>query len=105
MAAENRKNRTGVVVSNKMAKTVVVEIEITYRHPFYQKVMRASKRLKAHDEINACAIGDLVEIQETRPLSRDKCWRVVKILGKGKISRHDLPKKREVKEEASDTAA
>jgi len=101
-----RKIRTGVVVSDKMDKTVVVEVKRSYQHPVYKKVMRASKKFKAHDEKNECATGDLVMIQETRPLSRGKCWRVLKILGKGKVSRHELPKKREAKEElSSDTAA
>ena len=105
MERGNRKARTGVVVSDKMDKTVVVEIERTFRHPFYQKVMRTSKRLKAHDEKNECKTGDLVEIRETRPLSRGKCWIVIKVLGKGKLNRQDLPKKREAKEEVSDTTA
>jgi len=101
-----RKSRTGVVVSNKMDKTAVVVVERTFRHPFYQKVVRASKKLKAHDEKNECVIGDLVEIAETRPLSRDKCWRVVKVLGKGKVSTRELPKKKVVEEtEAKEEAA
>jgi len=97
-----RKIRTGVVVSSKMDKTAVVEVERTFRHPFYGKVVRATRKFKAHDEKNECAAGDLVEIMETRPLSRDKRWRVVRIVGKGKISAHELPKK---KEEKVDTAA
>ncbi|MFH1347896.1 MAG: 30S ribosomal protein S17 [Candidatus Margulisiibacteriota bacterium] len=89
-----------------MDKTIVVEIEQVFRHPFYQKIMRASKKFKAHDEKNECAVGDLVEIMETRPISRDKRWRLVKIVGKGKVSTHELPKKREkVEEEKVDTAA
>jgi len=95
-----RKNRTGVVVSNKMIKTAVVEVERVFPHPFYQKIVRRSKRLKAHDEKNACNVGDLVEIMETRPLSRDKRWRIVKILGKGKLSAHERPKISKKKEEA-----
>lgn len=93
-----RKVRTGVVVSTKMDKTAVVEIEQVYQHPFYHKVMRTTKKFKAHDADNQCADGDLVEIMETKPISRDKRWRIVKILGKGKISAHELPKKREKKE-------
>ena len=97
-----RKVRTGVVVSSKMDKTAVVEVERTFRHSFYGKVVRATKKFKAHDEKNECVAGDLVEIMETRPFSRDKRWRVVRIMGKGKISAHELPKK---KEEKVDTAA
>ncbi len=97
-----RKVRTGVVVRSKMDKTVVVESERTFRHPFYGKVVRATSKFKAHDEKNECAAGDLVEIMETRPLSRDKRWRVVRIIGKGRISAHELPKK---KEDKVDTAA
>ena len=102
MQRAKRKVRTGVVVSSKMEKTAVVEVERVFRHPFYKKVVRASKRLKAHDEKNECVVGDLVEIMETRPISRDKRWRVVKILGKGKVS----ARKRSSKgEEKVDTAA
>ncbi len=100
----NRKLRTGVVVSDKMNKTVVVQIERKQRHPLYQKVVRLTNKLKAHDEKNECVIGDLVEIMETRPLSRDKRWRVVKILGKGKIKMHELPKKK-IKEEVVEELA
>jgi small subunit ribosomal protein S17 len=71
----NRRRMTGVVTSNKMTKTVVVEITRKYRHPLYQKVVYSSTRVKAHDEIG-CQIGDQVEIVETRPLSRDKRWAV-----------------------------
>ncbi|MBU0671576.1 MAG: 30S ribosomal protein S17 [Candidatus Margulisbacteria bacterium] len=98
-----RKSRAGVVVSNKMNKTVVVEIERVFQHPFYHKVVRASNKFKAHDEQNACNVGDLVEIMETRPISADKRWRVVKILGKGKLSGHERPKKREKNEEEQET--
>jgi len=98
----NRKTRSGVVISNKMDKTVVVEIKRVFRHPMYQKVVSVFKRLKAHDEENKCAIGDEVEIMETRPLSRDKHFRVVKILGKGKASNYERPKKK-AKVEESDT--
>jgi small subunit ribosomal protein S17 len=74
-----RRRITGVVTSNKMMKTVVVEIERTFRHPLYQKVVHSSKRVKAHDEMN-CQIGDEVRIVESRPLSRDKRWVVEAIL-------------------------
>lgn len=92
-----RKVRTGVVVSSKMDKTAVVEVERVFQHSFYKKVVRTSKKFKAHDEKNECVIGDLVEIMETRPISRDKRWRVVKILGKGKVSAHERPLRGEEK--------
>lgn len=72
------KVKQGVVVSNKMQKTVVVQVGRVYRHPLYEKVMKASSKFKAHDEKNECQIGDLVEIMETRRLSKDKRWRVVR---------------------------
>ena len=75
-----RRNREGVVVSDAMQKTRVVRIERVYRHPKYQRVVRMSKRLKAHDEDNASRVGDRVLIEETRPLSREKRWRISKIL-------------------------
>ena len=96
-ARAKRKIRNGVVVSCKMARTAVVEVERLYPHPFYHKVVRGSKKFKAHDEENKCRLGDRVEIMETRPLSRDKRWRVVKILGKGKVTAHELPKQKEKK--------
>jgi small subunit ribosomal protein S17 len=80
----NRKIRNGVVVSNKMAKTVVVQVERKVRHPFYHKVINISNKFKAHDEGNVCAIGDLVRIMETRPISKDKRWVVMEIIKKGK---------------------
>ncbi len=76
-----RRRMTGTVTSNKMMKTVVVEINRTYQHPLYKKVVHASKRVKAHDEIG-CQIGDQVQIVESRPLSREKRWVVEKILRK-----------------------
>ncbi len=79
-----RKVRVGRVVSNKMDKTVVVRVESFFRHPLYGKVIKHAKRFKAHDEKNECQNGDRVEIVETRPLSKDKRWRVVKILEKAK---------------------
>jgi small subunit ribosomal protein S17 len=84
MSRSNRKIREGVVVSDKMAKTVVVLVNRYYRHPFYQKVIRRSKKYKAHDEGGKAKAGDIVRIMETRPLSRDKCWTVVEIISKGK---------------------
>ncbi len=102
MQRAKRKVRTGVVVSSKMDKTAVIEVERVFQHSFYKKVVRASKKFKAHDEKNECVVGDLVEIMETRPISRSKRWRVVKIVGKGKVRAHELPKKRE---EKVDTAA
>jgi small subunit ribosomal protein S17 len=77
----NRRRMTGVVTSNKMTKTVVVEITRVYRHPLYRKVIHSSKRVKAHDEIG-CQIGDRVQIVETRPLSRDKRWAVESVVKK-----------------------
>jgi small subunit ribosomal protein S17 len=75
-----RKGRVGRVVSNKMEKTVVVEVEWRKVHPLYGKAVRRLKRFKAHDETNACRVGDVVRIVETRPLSREKRWRVVETL-------------------------
>ncbi|MBF7083500.1 30S ribosomal protein S17 [Desulfallas sp. Bu1-1] len=77
-----RKTQTGTVVSDKMDKTVVVAVETLVRHPLYGRTIRRTKKYKAHDEENACNIGDRVKIMETRPLSKDKRWRVVEILRK-----------------------
>lgn len=79
-----RKTREGYVVSDKMDKTVVVEVEDRVKHPKYSKVMRRTSKLKAHDEQNACGMGDRVLLMETRPLSATKRWRVVEILEKAK---------------------
>jgi small subunit ribosomal protein S17 len=79
-----RKVREGLVVSDKMNKTVVVAVEDQVKHPLYGKVMRRTNKLKAHDEQNACGIGDRVLLMETRPLSATKRWRVVEILEKAK---------------------
>ena len=79
-----RKSRIGKVVSDKMDKTVVVAISDNVRHPLYKKIIKRTIRLKAHDEKNECQTGDTVEIMETRPLSKDKNWRVSKILEKAK---------------------
>ena len=79
-----RKTREGLVVSDKMQKTVVVAVEDRYKHPLYSKVVRHTSKLKAHDEANSAGIGDRVLIMETRPLSATKRWRVVEILEKAK---------------------
>ncbi len=78
----NRKTRQGIVVSDKMDKTVVVRVERLTKHERYNKVIQRAKKFKAHDETNQCRIGDLVEIMETRPLSKDKRWRVTEIVRK-----------------------
>jgi len=77
-----KKRRTGVVVSNKMDKTVVVVTDRMTRHPLYLKYIKKRVKFKAHDEVNACQIGDTVLVEETRPLSKDKCWRVVEVVQK-----------------------
>ena len=79
-----RKTRQGVVVSDKMDKTIVVAITTRVRHPLYGKIVKRTTKLKAHDEENACGIGDTVRLMETRPLSREKRWRVVEIIEKAK---------------------
>jgi small subunit ribosomal protein S17 len=79
-----RKVREGLVVSDKMDKTVVVAVEDRVQHPLYGKTMRRTSRLKAHDEQNTCGVGDRVKLMETRPLSASKRWRVVEILEKAK---------------------
>lgn len=85
MAERNlRKTRVGRVVSDKMDKTVVVAIVDNVKHPLYKKIVKRTVRLKAHDENNACKVGDRVEVMETRPLSKDKSWRVVEIIEKAK---------------------
>ena len=79
-----RKSRVGVVVSDKMDKTIVVAIEHRVKHPLYKKIVTHTKKFKAHDELNEARVGDKVEIAETRPLSKDKCWRLVEIVEKAK---------------------
>ncbi|MCL2018633.1 MAG: 30S ribosomal protein S17 [Oscillospiraceae bacterium] len=79
-----RKTRLGVVVSNKMDKSVVIAIKDNIRHPLYKKIIKRTIKFKAHDELNECGVGDKVEVMETRPISKDKHWRVVKILEKAK---------------------
>ncbi|WNM24049.1 30S ribosomal protein S17 [Demequina capsici] len=80
----NRKTRRGYVVSDKMDKTITVEVEDRVKHPLYGKVMRRSSKIKAHDEANTAGIGDLVVVMETRPLSASKRWRLVEIVEKAK---------------------
>ena len=85
MAERNlRKTRVGKVVSNKMDKTIVVAIQDNVKHPLYKKIIKRTIKLKAHDEQNVCNIGDRVEIVETRPLSKDKRWRLVEVIEKAK---------------------
>ena len=79
-----RKTRTGKVVSDKMDKTIVVAIENHVKHPLYGKIVKRTYKLKAHDEKNECTIGDTVKVMETRPLSKDKRWRLVEIVEKEK---------------------
>ena len=79
-----RKTRIGVVVSDKMDKTIVVAIRTRVKHPLYGKIMNRTSKIKAHDEENQCGVGDTVKVMETRPLSREKRWRVVEIIEKAK---------------------
>ena len=79
-----RKVRVGKVVSNKMDKTIVVAIEDRVKHPLYKKIVNRTYKLKAHDEKNECGIGDTVKVMETRPLSKDKRWRLVEIVEKAR---------------------
>ncbi len=80
----NRKVKEGIVVSNKMDKTIVVAVHEKKVHPLYKKTINKTEKFKAHDENNECGIGDTVQIVETRPLSKEKCWRLVKIVEKAK---------------------
>ena len=79
-----RKTRTGKVVSNKMQKTIVVAVEDHVKHPLYGKIVKRTYKLKAHDENNECNIGDIVKVMETRPLSKDKRWRLIEIIERAK---------------------
>jgi small subunit ribosomal protein S17 len=79
-----RKTRTGKVVSDKMDKTIVVAVQDHVKHPLYKKIMKRTYKLKAHDEENSCNIGDTVKVMETRPLSKDKRWRLVEIIERAK---------------------
>jgi len=80
----SRKTRVGKVVSDKMDKTIVVAIETRVQHPLYKKIVKRTYKLKAHDELNACGMGDKVRVMETRPISKDKRWRLVEIIEKAK---------------------
>ena len=84
MERNNRKTKIGKVVSDKMDKTIVVAIEESVKHPLYGKVVKRTYKLKAHDAENTCGIGDKVKVMETRPLSKDKRWRLVEIVEKAK---------------------
>ena len=79
-----RNTRVGTVVSDKMDKTIVVAVRDSVQHPLYKKILKRTVKFKAHDENNECGVGDRVMIMETRPLSKDKCWRMVKIVEKAK---------------------
>ena len=79
-----RKTRVGVVTSDKMDKTIVVSVRDNVKHPLYKKIIKRTVKFKAHDENNECGVGDRVEIMETRPLSKDKRWRVINIIEKAK---------------------
>ena len=84
MERKLRKTRVGVVVSDKMDKTIVVAVKDSVQHPLYKKIMKRTVKFKAHDEKNECGVGDRVEIMETRPISADKRWRLVQIIEKAK---------------------
>ena len=79
-----RKTRTGKVISDKMDKTIVVAIQDNVKHPLYNKIVKRTYKLKAHDEENQCGIGDTVKVMETRPLSKDKRWRLIEIIEKAR---------------------
>ena len=80
-----RKVLVGTVVSNKMDKTIVVAVETNVKHPMYKKIVKRTYKLKAHDEENDCQVGDIVKVMETRPLSKDKRWRLVEVIEKAVI--------------------
>jgi small subunit ribosomal protein S17 len=84
MERKLRKERVGVVVSNKMDKSILITVNRRVKHPMYGKFVKKSTKLMAHDEENSCNIGDTVKIMETRPLSKDKCWRLVEIIERAK---------------------
>ena len=84
MEGNLRKTRTGKVVSDKMDKTIVVAVQDNVKHPLYNKIVKRTYKLKAHDENNACGIGDTVKVMETRPFSKDKRWRLVEIIEKAR---------------------
>jgi small subunit ribosomal protein S17 len=105
-----RKLKTGKVISDKMNKTVIVSVENTKRHPLYKKVIRHVRNFKAHDEKNECHMGDLVKIIETRPLSKDKRWKIVEIIKTGKyaeitpteISEHEISEQKLSEQESTE---
>lgn len=108
MERNNRRVREGIVISKKMDKTAVVQVERVFRHPKYFKTVRELKKFLVHDEENKTTIGDKVKIVETRPLSKRKTHRILEIIGKTDVKLRDLPKKSEKgkeKESLSDTAA
>lgn len=80
----HRKVREGIIISDKMDKTVVVQVQDLVQHPLYKRVIKRTSKFKAHDEENVCHVGDKVRIMETRPLSKDKCWRVTEVMEKAK---------------------
>ncbi|TVR71453.1 MAG: 30S ribosomal protein S17 [Marinilabiliales bacterium] len=84
MERKLRKERVGVVISNKMDKSILVTVNRRVKHPIYGKFVKKSTKLMAHDEQNSCNIGDTVKIMETRPMSKDKCWRLVEIIERAK---------------------
>lgn len=98
------KTRKGVVVSNKMDKTVVVRIERVFKHPVFGKTVKSYKKFKAHDADNKCNSGDVVLIKETRPISRDKRWKVVSIIGFERIIAKQFPGRLHKKEQAEGSA-
>ena len=98
-----RKTRIGVVVSDKMDKTIVVAIRTRVKHPLYGKIMNRTNKIKAHDEENQCGIGDTVKIMETRPLSKDKHWRLVEIIEKAKSAALTVSKEEENNDSASNS--
>lgn len=103
---KRHKVRVGLVISDKMQKTVVVQVETQHPHPLYRRIVRQAKKFKAHDEDNACRVGDLVRIEETRPLSKEKRWRVAQILVRGEraeVQPHEID--REVLEGAPEPEA
>jgi small subunit ribosomal protein S17 len=84
MERNNRKVREGIVVSDKMDKSIVIKVERKMKHPIYGKFLKRTTKFMAHDEKNECGIGDRVRIMETRPLSKNKCWRLIEIVEKAK---------------------
>ena len=84
LRTSSRKTRVGLVVSDKMDKTIVVSIANRVAHPLYKKIVKKTYTLKAHDELNECGVGDRVRVMETRPLSKDKRWRVIEVIEKAK---------------------